>query len=520
MKHNIVRINKIVLSNFKNVKKGIVEMPAYSGKELFSEKADVLGLYGQNGSGKTSVVEALRFVKMLLSGEELPADTKEYIAQGEEECEIDVSFSVAEEVQKETVNYSVALKKDADGFVISHERMTVVPRKENIRAVESTLIDYQYDNEDVTFAPEYRYKKLVANDKKVRVALNVAQAISIKSHQSFIFGEEGYRVFSQSKEDVMGEYSGLFAILQKYALVNLFVINNEHSGPISMNLVLPVAFYLRDGEHITTGDLPIRIDEPSVVTQRQFRLAQTIIDGMNIVLKNVIPGMEVEVHNFGEQLLDNGDTGYKIELLSKRGDISIPLKYESEGIVKIDGVDVKDYTFEALYNKLGYVTQKAVLFSDTIEGNVAFGEAAQAITEEDVKKAIDISQAQEFIDKMEEGLYSHIAQSGGNVSGGQKQRLSIARAIARNPEILIFDDSFSALDYKTDKELRRRLSTDLKGTTCVIVAQRIGTIRHADKIIVLDGGKMAGIGTHEELMKNCEVYQEIALSQLSKAELA
>ena len=192
----------------------------------------------------------------------------------------------------------------------------------------------------------------------------------------------------------------------------------------------------------------------------------------------------------------------------------------SEGEVLIDGKNVKDYSFRGLYDKMGYVTQKAVLFSDTIEGNVAFGEAAQAITEGDVKKAIDISQAQEFIDKMEEGLYSHIAQSGGNVSGGQKQRLSIARAIARNPEILIFDDSFSALDYKTDKELRRRLSTDLKGTTCVIVAQRIGTIRHADKIIVLDDGKMAGIGTHEELMKNCEVYQEIALSQLSKAELA
>ena len=184
----------------------------------------------------------------------------------------------------------------------------------------------------------------------------------------------------------------------------------------------------------------------------------------------------------------------------------------------IDGKNVKDYSFRGLYDKMGYVTQKAVLFSDTIEGNVAFGEAAQAITEEDVKKAIDISQAQEFIDKMEEGLSSHIAQSGGNVSGGQKQRLSIARAIARNPEILIFDDSFSALDYKT--ELRRRLSTDLADTTCVIVAQRIGTIRHADKIIVLDDGKMAGIGTHEELMKNCEVYQEIALSQLSKAELA
>lgn len=335
MKPNIVRINKIVLNNFKNVKMGVVEMPAYNGKELFSEKADVLGLYGQNGSGKTSVVEALRFVKMLLSGEELPADTREYISQNEVECKIEVGFSVAEEQRRETVSYSVVFKKEADSFVISQERLTVVPRKENVRAVESTLIDYQYDNEDVTFEPEYRYKKLVANDKKVRVALNVAQAISIKSHQSFIFGEDGYRIFSQCKEDVMGEYNGLFAILHKYALVNLFVINNEHSGPISMNLVLPVAFYLSDGAHITTGDLPIRIDEPSVVTKKQFHLAQTIIDGMNIVLKNVIPGMEVQVHNFGEQLLDNGDSGYKIELLSKRGDISIPLKYESEGIVKI-----------------------------------------------------------------------------------------------------------------------------------------------------------------------------------------
>ena len=221
--------------------------------------------------------------------------------------------------------------------------------------------------------------------------------------------------------------------------------------------------------------------------------------------------------NQGETLAIIGATGSGKSTLAG---LAARLYDASEGEVLIDGKNVKDYSFRGLYDKMGYVTQKAVLFSDTIEGNVAFGEAAQAITEEDVKKAIDISQAQEFIDKMEEGLYSHIAQSGGNVSGGQKQRLSIARAIARNPEILIFDDSFSALDYKTDKELRRRLSTDLKGTTCVIVAQRIGTIRHADKIIVLDDGKMAGIGTHEELMKNCEVYQEIALSQLSKAELA
>ena len=190
----------------------------------------------------------------------------------------------------------------------------------------------------------------------------------------------------------------------------------------------------------------------------------------------------------------------------------------SRGSILVDGVDIRDVKQHDLCEKIGYVPQKGVLFSGTIESNLKYGK--EDATKEEVNRAAEIAQAQEFIDKMEEGLYSHIAQSGGNVSGGQKQRLSIARAIARNPEILIFDDSFSALDYKTDKELRRRLSTDLKGTTCVIVAQRIGTIRHADKIIVLDDGKMAGIGTHEELMKNCEVYQEIALSQLSKAELA
>lgn len=338
MEHSIVRINKIELHNFKNVKKGLVEMPAYSEKELFSKKADVLGLYGQNGSGKTSVVDALHFIKVLLSGEALPADTKEYITQGEEECRIDVSFAVSEEARKESVNYSVAFKKDAectDDIVISQERLSVIPRQENTRAVESILIDYRYDNEDITFAPEYRYKRLVANDKKAVVSLSVAQAISIKSHCSFIFGEEGYRIFSQASDDAMGEFNGIFAVLKQYALVNLFVINNEHSGPISMNLVLPVAFFLKDGEHITTGDLPIRIDGPSVVTKRQFQLAQTVIDGMNIVLKNVIPGMEVKIHNYGEQLLEQGDTGYKIELLSKRGEISIPLQYESEGIVKI-----------------------------------------------------------------------------------------------------------------------------------------------------------------------------------------
>ncbi len=198
----------------------------------------------------------------------------------------------------------------------------------------------------------------------------------------------------------------------------------------------------------------------------------------------------------------------------------IPRFYDATaGQVLVDGVDVKDYTFDALYDKLGYVTQKAVLFSGSIKGNVFFGESAVKEDDADLKSAIEISQAEEFIEKLPEGTEHHIAQMGRNVSGGQKQRLSIARALARKPEILVFDDSFSALDYRTDAKLREGLVKELPGTTKVIVAQRISTIRHADQILVLDRGEAVGIGTHEELMRSCSVYREIATSQLSAAEL-
>lgn len=199
----------------------------------------------------------------------------------------------------------------------------------------------------------------------------------------------------------------------------------------------------------------------------------------------------------------------------------IPRFYDAtEGEVLVDGVNVKNYKFDTLYDKLGYVTQKAVLFAGSIRENVFFGESAAPETDEELKNAIELSQAEEFVDKLPDGTEHMISQMGRNVSGGQKQRLSISRALSRKPEILVFDDSFSALDYKTDAKLREGLNEKLKDTTKIIVAQRISTIRHADKIIVLDRGEAVGMGTHEELMKNCDVYKEIALSQLSAAELA
>lgn len=221
--------------------------------------------------------------------------------------------------------------------------------------------------------------------------------------------------------------------------------------------------------------------------------------------------------NTGETVAFIGSTGSGKSTLINL----VPRFYDvTSGEVLIDGVNVKEYKEEYLHDIVGYVPQKAVMFSGTVASNVSFGSVnKKKPSEEDIDNAIKVSQSYEFVSKMEEGKDSYIAQGGTNVSGGQKQRLGVARAIARNPEIYIFDDTFSALDYKTDAILRKELKKYTKNATNLIVAQRIGTIMHADKILVLDKGKCVGIGTHEELLKTCDVYKEIALSQLSKEEL-
>ena len=221
--------------------------------------------------------------------------------------------------------------------------------------------------------------------------------------------------------------------------------------------------------------------------------------------------------NKGEVIAFIGSTGSGKSTLVNL----VPRFYDvTDGKILVDGINIKDYTLKSLHNKIGYVPQKAVIFTGTVKSNIRYGDnGKKEVSLEKIKEAVNIAQASEFVEKMDKVYDAHMARGGTNVSGGQKQRLSIARAIARDPEIYIFDDSFSALDYKTDLKLRKELKRYTKDATIMIVAQRIGTIISADKIVVLDKGKCVGIGTHKELLKSCKVYKEIALSQLSEEEL-
>jgi ATP-binding cassette subfamily B protein len=267
-------------------------------------------------------------------------------------------------------------------------------------------------------------------------------------------------------------------------------------------------------------DAPLSIQDGTVDQDSGTRRGE--VEFRNVSFR--YPGADEEVlHNVsftahkGETVAFIGSTGSGKSTVINL----VPRFYDAtEGEILVDGVNVRDYTQQALRNKIGYVSQKAVLFSGSVRDNVAFGDSGHAMDSSGVVEAVYTAQAAEFVEKMDGGYDAHIAQGGENLSGGQKQRLSIARAVCRHPEIMIFDDSFSALDYKTDRELRTRLNTDCRDCTKLIVAQRIGTIRDADRIVVLDEGQVVGMGSHAELMESCPVYQQIAYSQLSKEELA
>ena len=306
---------------------------------------------------------------------------------------------------------------------------------------------------------------------------------------------------------------------------DMIVFSSYAMQVIMAFLMLSMIFMIWPRAEVSAGRINEVLDTPIQISEGQ-REYDTEEKG-TLEFKDVsfrYPGAEAAVLSHisfkvkqGQMVAFIGSTGSGKSTLINL----IPRFYDvTDGQILLDGHDIKEYRQEALQNKIGYVSQKAVLFEGDIASNVAFGQKQDGnYTEEQIEKAIRVAQSESFVADKDGGIHAKVAQRGSNFSGGQKQRLSIARAVAKDPEMLIFDDSFSALDYQTDANLRKALAQECKDTTVLIVAQRIGTILHADQIVVLDQGKCVGIGTHKELMENCDVYKEIALSQLSKEEL-
>ncbi len=383
------------------------------------------------------------------------------------------------------------------------------------------------------------------------VGIRVVRAFNAEKYQEDKFYDinkelTGVQLFTQRALAVMGPIMNIVlyslnitiffvgAYLIKGAMLsdkltifgNMIVFSSYAMQVIMSFLMLAITFMMLPRASVSARRINEVLDEEITIKEGNISSDKDFKETGTVEFKNV----SFKYPDAEEYLLRNisfkANKGETIAIIGSTGSGKstiinlIPRFYDvTDGEVLVDGVNVKDYKLELLYNKIGYVPQKAVMFDGSVNYNVSYGYSSEKITKEKVKEAIKVAQGKEFVEKMEKGYDSHIASGGTNISGGQKQRLAMARAIARNPEIYIFDDSFSALDYKTDYNLRKELKKYTKDATNIIVAQRIGTILQADKIIVLDEGKCVGMGTHKELLKNCDVYKQIALSQLSKEEL-
>ncbi|MFT8639369.1 ABC transporter ATP-binding protein [Bifidobacterium sp.] len=316
----------------------------------------------------------------------------------------------------------------------------------------------------------------------------------------------------------------------KLTLFSNMVVFSSYSVQVIMGfLLMSMVFVLLPRANVSANRILEVLDTPISITDGTRDGGEQDLEG-TVEFRNMGFKYPDAKHNVLDDISFKVDKGQTIAFIGATGSGKstlinlVPRFYDaSSGQVLVDGVNVKDYKLSALRDKIGYVPQESFLFRGTVESNIAYGAKADAVSdetrEEGVKAAASIAHATEFVEKMPEGFDSPIAQSGSNVSGGQKQRLSIARAVWSKPEILIFDDSFSALDFKTDREVRDALARETAGSTVMIVAQRIGTIMNADKIVVLDEGRIVGMGTHKELLDSCEIYRQIAESQLSAKEL-
>ena len=329
MKEAIIRIQSIELENFKNIQKGNIELASYRQKSYYNGRAEVVGIYGQNGSGKTAVIEAYRLFKLVASGEGLPEEIGNYIYELEDEAKLKFVFYIERKEEKYLVYYEFAIRKKENQVELSSEKLLYSDICENSK--RKKIVEYNIDNTDTPFLPKVRYNEIIKNDKENEFNLEVLKRLSIKEKTSFIFNDEIREIFEKSSD---GKYSDIISALKYFANVNLFVITNEHTAPISLNLI-PFIFRMENDTTVTRGDIAIKLLGVSNIDKERYDIVIQIISQLNIVLSSIIPDLKLEINNLGNELSKNAEELIKIELMSTKKDIKIPLKYESEGIKKI-----------------------------------------------------------------------------------------------------------------------------------------------------------------------------------------
>ena len=336
MRRPIVRLSSLQLTNIKNVKKGTIYMPNTVNKILSADKAEILGIYGQNGSGKTAIVDALYFLQKVMIGVDLDQSLEDYMDMDSDIAEIFADFNIFMDGIVFEIGYRLSLSREEKEVIISRETLSAAKNENGIRTNKTVFMDYQRDQANVIFKPQKRLDEILEENKEIKTDLIVARKMAEKSNCSYIFGESSREIFCREYKNGFQQFSVIISSLFEFALKDLFVIRNTHSGVISGNFVLPMAFRIENDNMGAKGDFTVSLTEPILVDEERKNLLETIVEQINIVLYTIIPGLQVTIKNYGKQSLDNGEEGWKLELMSKReGMKEIPIRMESEGIIKI-----------------------------------------------------------------------------------------------------------------------------------------------------------------------------------------
>ena len=336
MKRPIVRLSSLQLTNIKNVKKGTIYMPNTVNKILSADKAEILGIYGQNGSGKTAIVDALYFLQKVMIGADLDQSLEDYMDMDSNVAEIFADFNLFMNGIVFEIGYRLSLSREEKVVVISRETLSGAKNENGIRTNKTVFMDYQRDQTNTIFKPQKRLDEILEENKDIKTDLIVARKMAEKSNCSYIFGESSRDIFCREYKNGFQQFSVIISSLFEFALKDLFVIRNTHLGVISANFVLPMAFRIENDNMGTKGDFTVSLTEPILVDEERKNLLETIVEQINIVLYTIIPGLQVTIKNYGKQSLDDGEEGWKLELMSKReGMKEIPIRMESEGIIKI-----------------------------------------------------------------------------------------------------------------------------------------------------------------------------------------